>query len=488
MKRLLSIFFLSLLFSCQTATKTYSPDFVISENTLFDIPEDQEYTFGYLRVPENRKNPESRMIELPVYIFKSRSENPKPDPVIFTVGGPGNTTMRNAPYMKYYKYLDDRDLILFEQRGTTYAKPHLACPEWADAARKSSLPDFQDSADSLMAAAAITCRDRLTGEGVDLNGYNTREIAADLADLKITLELDQINLLTMSYSTKIALAMLRDYPDGIRSVVMDSPLPLEVSYDEESITNLVTKLNEILNDCSLDAECNSKYPDLKNRFWKYMQEITEDPLEITVSNPENGNDETFWLRGRDVILLFSDVSTSGVVEVPFQMEKLLNNDLQLVREMLQGLFSPPGTGDGRGMRLSVWCAEEHPFVSQENVEKQKREFPALRGLSPVVFEDTICRIWSVERMPAIDNEAVQSEIPVLLINGGYDNETPARWAEKMQEDLTNSYHIVFPGWKHGPITYWDNPCAMDVAVDFFNDPFTKPETPCLGELPPVSFK
>ena len=74
--------------------------------------------------------------------------------------------------------------------------------------------------------------------GIDLNSYTTNQIAADINDLMNVLEIEEYNLLTMSYSTKIGQVLLRDYPDKIRSVVMDSPLPLEVNYDEESVSNL----------------------------------------------------------------------------------------------------------------------------------------------------------------------------------------------------------------------------------------------------------
>jgi hypothetical protein len=136
--------------------QNFKPSFTVSKKTTHKIPKGQEYTFGYLEVLENRSNPNSRKIRLPVYIFKSRSANPKPDPIIYTVGGPGSTTMPSAQYMKYYQYLDDRDLILFEQRGNYYAEPHLACPEWANAVYLSNLPGFEESqSDSLLMKAVV---------------------------------------------------------------------------------------------------------------------------------------------------------------------------------------------------------------------------------------------------------------------------------------------------------------------------------------------
>jgi pimeloyl-ACP methyl ester carboxylesterase len=246
--------------------------FEISEAPPVKVKEGQAFTFGYLQVPENRNKANSNTIQLPVYIFKSRSKTPKPDPVIYLVGGPGSSIMGAVPYMNYYQYLDDRDFILLEQRGTTYAQPHLACPEWAEAVFQSRLPGRTDEqSDSLFRQAALDCRDRLLGEGVDLNGYNTREIAADVEALRQALGIEQYNLLTLSYGTKIAQTLLRDYPEGIRSVVMDSPLPLEVNYDEESVGNLLESWELIFRDCENDPECKKAFPNLKERFFSVFR-------------------------------------------------------------------------------------------------------------------------------------------------------------------------------------------------------------------------
>ena len=228
----------------------FEPTFTKSKKTTHNIPKGQEYTFGYLEVLENRNDPNSRTIQIPIYIFKSRNAHPKTDPIIYTVGGPGSTTMPSAQYMNYYKYLDDRDFILLEQRGNFYAKPHLDCPEWSKALSTSNLPDFDSKkSDSLFAAAAQSCRDRLVNKGIDLEGYTTNEIAADINDLVNVLNIKEYNLLTISYSTKIAQVLLRDYPERIRSVVMDSPLPLEANYDEESVKNLLESVDKLLSDC-----------------------------------------------------------------------------------------------------------------------------------------------------------------------------------------------------------------------------------------------
>lgn len=467
----------------------FKPIFKKSEKTTHKIKKEQEYTFGYLEVLENRQSPDSRTIEIPVYIFKSRSENPKKDPIIYTVGGPGSSTMPTAQYMNYYKYLDDRDFILVEQRGNYYAKPHLDCPEWSQAIYESNLPNFDSAINGKLFENAVeSCKERLEQSGIDLNGYNTNEIAADINDLVNVLDIEQYNLLTISYSTKIAQVLMRDYPDRIRSVVMDSPLPLEVNYDEESVKNLLESITALLTDCENDEVCNSTYPDIKNRFFKYLQEKTVNPLEVEVENPKSGETELFYLEGEDLITVFTSASTGSVPDVPFEINKLLNKDLSSVEEQLSYLFQEPRGGAGIGMRLSVWCAEESPFNSLEKIEDETNKYPEVRGLSPAVFDREICEIWAVEKVAEIENEAVTSDIPILFINGEYDNETPVKWAKSMMPNFKNSYHLVFKAWKHTPTTNWSNQCAMKAANDFYNNPNETPSPDCFGEIGSPEFK
>ena len=473
----------------QKADKTVIPKFSVSKKTTHNIPKGQDYTFGYLEVPENRAVNNEKTIKIPVYIFKSRRATPKKDPIIYTVGGPGATTMPSAQYMKYYKYLDDRDFILIEQRGNYYAKPHLDCPEWSQAVSQSNLLDLKGiSSDSILMKAAADCRKGLVKKGIDLNAYNTNEIAADINDLVNVLQIEKYNLLTISYSTKIAQVLMRDYPERIRSVVMDSPLPLAVNYDEESVENLLETVHTLLSDCEEDDACNAAFPDIKKRFFDYLKDKTNHPLERAVYNPNSKKEENFYIKGKDLITIFTSASTADVGNVPFEIHKILNNDLTLIKEQLSGLFTTPVINDGIGMRLSVWCAEETPFVAEEIIQKETTRYAEVSGLSPAVFEKNICTVWGVKKVADIENKPVSSAIPVLLINGAYDNETPPKWAAQMMKNLKNSYHIIFKGWKHTPTTNWQNQCAMEAANIFFNNPTVKPKPNCLSSIEKPSFK
>ena len=189
-----------------------------------------------------------------------------------------------------------------------------------------------------------------------------------------------------------------------------------------------------------------------------------------------------------MINVFSSARTGDVPNIPFEINKILNNDLSSVKQQLQSVFQKPGGGIGTGMRLSVWCAEEYPFNSQEVITTETTKYPSVKGLSPATYDKEVCEIWGVKKVAEIENKAVKSDIPVLLINGEYDELTPVKWAESMTKNLSNSFHLIFKGWKHGPTTNWSNPCAMQAANDFFNNPSAKPNPNCMEEIKRPTFK
>jgi len=227
---------------------------------------------------------------------------------------------------------------------------------------------------------------------------------------------------------------------------------------------------------------------LKNRFLKYLEEKTINPLLVEVKNPINSIIETFYLKGKDLITVFTSASTGSVSNIPFEINKLLNNDLTSVKERLKYVFQEPGEGIGKGMRLSVWCAEENPFNSQEKITMETNKYLAIKGLSSAVFDNEVCNIWNVKKVSKIENKAIKNDIPILFISGEYDSETPIKWAESMANNMTNSFYLVFKGWKHGPTTNWNNQCAMHAANDFFNNPSNKPNPECFAEIQSPIFK
>ncbi len=81
------------------------------------IPELRTARCGQLTVPENRSKPTRRTITLSLAIIPAASANPKPDPIVWLAGGPGDDAITEIPMALAGKLNRDRDVIFMSQRG-----------------------------------------------------------------------------------------------------------------------------------------------------------------------------------------------------------------------------------------------------------------------------------------------------------------------------------------------------------------------------------
>jgi pimeloyl-ACP methyl ester carboxylesterase len=266
-----------------------------------------DVTCGSLIVPEDRANPNSIEIRLHVAIFASTSANPAPDPVVYLEGGPGG----DALYFIEYSFpvlveplLDKRDVIVFDQRGTGYSFPRLDCPEVGNL--QYDILDENLPADEnirLTIEALDVCRMRLESRGYNLAAYNSAENAADLADLRVALGYESWNLYGISYGTRLALTTLRDYPEGIRSVVIDSVLPPQVSLFDEITANADRAFNTLFLNCTRDPVCRASYPYLGSLFVETVTRLNTEPAQMYINHPLTGREYEVLVDGNRLVAL-----------------------------------------------------------------------------------------------------------------------------------------------------------------------------------------
>ena len=166
------------------------------------------------------------MIELAVARLHSTADDPRDDPVVQLEGGPGlRAASPTSPGTPRVTLLDDRDYYLWDQRGTGFSTPEPRLPGERTRPRgrcSRTTDDGQDRGRTGRGQRCAACRDRLQGDGVDLNGYNTPQNAADLADLRVALGIDEWNLRGVSYGSALAMETIRSHPEGLHSVLLDS--------------------------------------------------------------------------------------------------------------------------------------------------------------------------------------------------------------------------------------------------------------------------
>ena len=173
---------------------------------------------GYLIVPENRKKANGKFVKLPFIIAKSNNPNKRKDPLLFTAGGPGGSSLGWITGVGKRSIINDRDCIAFEQRGTRFAVPNLWSSELSDAIRESYRKNLNK--DSMVIEGVKRYKRALEKKGIDITGYNTDETVADIHDLLRVLQIDSVNLFGGSYSGGLMLAVLQKDASRIRSLIL----------------------------------------------------------------------------------------------------------------------------------------------------------------------------------------------------------------------------------------------------------------------------
>lgn len=447
-----------------------------------DLSTTRVFECGKMTVPENRDDPEGPKVVLPVVIF--RSDNPKPDPVFYLAGGGGYDHMAAVQWLldRTWKILQDRDYIMYNQRGAPNTEPSLFCPGYADFLRELYSKYMSDADfDARHVEFLLACHDALVAEGHDLNAYNSAVNAADLNDLRLVLGFDQINIYGSSYGTKLGLTVLRDYPEGIRSAILDSVYPPQVDLYVPYMQNAYDTLQILFEDCKADTDCNAKYPNLEAELYQAVDKLNADPKTIKLNSGE------FVLNGSRFLfaLSFYFYGSANLPNLPAAIYQANQGEFDLMTRLFPAMWSVDVLS--WGMFFSMQCREEISFTTPEEMAAMAEAYPQqLAGFFASPFRFPMCDSWQVEKAALIENEAVFSDIPTLVFGGRYDLETPSKWGALISKTLTNSYFYEFPGVAHGVMR--SNSCALDIGLDFLDDPTVEPDSSCLADEEPPTFR
>ncbi len=334
--------------------------FDCSQLTLFDTPvvtpDLGRVECGTLQVPENWSELDGRQISITYVVLKSTSESPKSDPILYLEGGPGGSALTglDAYANKIFDEMrQDRDIVLFDQRGTQFSSP-LECSFFTvDELFNDSLfggggggtvelaPEFDEAQlmeDARLAIGADTrrCVQELTASGIDLRQYNSVASANDAVALMDSLGYSNYNLFGISYGTRLALVMMRDHPDaGIRSVVLDSSFPPEIPGFERFVTEAHEVVMQLFADCKVDPVCDDAYPNLKDRFKTLLRAAELNPIE--------GTDGT-TVTAVDLVDVVTGISsyTESAAYIPLMIAELEVGNTTTYNAIISGSIVGPG--------------------------------------------------------------------------------------------------------------------------------------------------
>ncbi|WP_144051600.1 alpha/beta fold hydrolase [Fibrisoma limi] len=398
---------------------------------------------AYLIVPENRKKNNGKTIKLPFILVESKNPHKKKDPLLYTAGGPGGSSLGWARGASQSPLINDRDCIAFEQRGTHFAVPNLWSNELSDAISESYRKNLDK--DSMVVVGVKRYKKALEAKGIDLAGYNTDETVSDIHDLLATLRIDSVNLTGGSYSGGLMTAVLQRDPSRIRSLILDSPLPTFVPIDEDEPANFAESLNVLFRNVERDSTDTARYGHLKAKFEQYFTAI--DGKKFSMPYIATGSTDTLRIEYTRSDLLDILVNTQ-MKHVPYAITDMItgNHDRYIQPYLVRKLERENGPS---GMRISVYCADQQAYHSEKVLQQLYDIYPYLRGYHINDVYRAMCDCWNVPPIKPETKQPFYSTKPALLADGELDNAVRPLYIDMMHHYMPNSQRLLFRNKAHG---------------------------------------
>ncbi len=464
------------------------PAFLLDDCDL-DTPAGAKVECGWLSVPENRRRQDSKLIRLRVAVFKAAPVVDGRPPLVYLEGGPGGNAIEGVirAYDEGYRdFASDRDLIVVDQRGTGLSEPALDCPEVSDTSRALFTGEITaEQAETQGNQAVVACLVRLNAEGWDLAAYNSAQSAADIEDLRRALGYERWDLWGISYGTRLALTVVRDFPQGVRAVVLDSAYPLEVNLQTSITGNLVAAFERVWAACDRHPVCGQHYPGLEEAFFRLISDLEAQPAPLTITDPADGTELAGRLDGAGFAgLLFQGMYSARVLPLlPEIITDAAGGDLSTLRLLAQSSLAQDEFISS-GMNVAVQCIDELAYTTAAELDAATQSVPAawhntLTGQSSGAESLAVCAALGEFEAPAKENQPVSNgRVPVLVLAGEFDPITPPEWGRQVAGQFDKGSFFLIPATGHA-VTIASGNCPRQIALAFLDDPEAVPDGACI---------
>ncbi len=336
---------------------------------------------------------------------------------------------------------------------------------------------------NLMIRGAIRgCHDELRARGIDLGAYNVIENAADINDLRQALGYTKWNLAGGSYGGMLEQVEIRDFPAGVRSAVLFSPVPIGM-LGGDNVSSFARSLDKVFKLCKSNKGCSETYPHLKKTFYATIDSLRLHPLKVYVHSGDNGN-ESYVVNSQDFVHLIFEMlyNENGISYFPATVNAFYRRDKKAVSKILS---SGMGTDYqiSEGMFLSDVC-----YDAPASRSKWEAEAAAHPDLKAIGFWNDACTYWEPEHATPAELRPVKSDIPVMVINGYLDPITPPEKIKIVLNGFSNAQHVMLKDGTHSEPGERTIGCIRSLVSKFLNNPSKKTDTACVARISPLQFK
>jgi len=429
-------------------------------------PFDATTSCGVATVPADWARPDGRTLEIWYASVPAPSGTSTGLTVPF-MGGPGDAISDVAEvFLGLAAGLPDRDMLIVDLRGTGRSG-RLSCPA-VDSAQWR--PDGQEQVD-LVARCAQEIGDRR-------NDYTTVASVLDVEAIRRALALPRPSLLGVSYGTWVVQTYTILFPELVRSAVIDGILPLHLDPWSRPHPDAMQRVLRLR--CERTGLCDPVAADAQVRRVAAALAAAPVPFPNSTRRLTEGAFSAMSIDG--IQYAFADYLTAVGQASAGEYEPLL-----ALTEALTAIPPPNPIGASVALELPVTCNEySAPFDLAEKLSKRQAEFA--RGLSELpadVFgwfskQGWVDSAWeqvdfclkypepdfSLDLRPPYNGPF--PDVPVLMLNGDIDLQTPLEMAEQAKTNWPNSVFLTIKDATH--VTLQTSECSVVTALTFLENP------------------
>ena len=430
-------------------------------------------------VPENHAAPNGRHIKLRVAVVRAEAAQAEPDLVTFLDGGPGGAATEDYPGISgaFEPLRKQRAVLLVDQRGTGGSNALECEDEKKDAGDATA----KAAAGPRAADALRACLARLAPHAAP-EFYSTTDAVEDLESVRRALGAPQLDLVGVSYGTRMAQQYARHYPHSVRAIVLDSAVPNALALGSEHAKNLEDVLVALFRRCTADRSCHERYGDPYQTLQRLLARLRAHPQQLTLRDPF-----TFQVQQKSIdagvltqlvrLYAYNPYTAALLPYVLAEADAGHYEPLLGQAQVVIGDVSDSMTG---GMSLSVICAED-----ADRLKPDPADAGTVMGNAIVDWLLKACPQWPHGVRPAGFNDPLGGPVPVLLLAGERDPVTPPRYATEIARTLPRSRVLQARAQGHGLLSVGCMPRLVDEFLRKADAAAL--DAKCLGQLGDTPF-
>ena len=405
---------------------------------------------------ENRTTRTGRRIPLNIILLPAKSSKPAPDALFYLAGGPGAAATGYAGEKFIDNLRRNRDVVLVDQRGTGESNPLNCAPP-------GSQEDMRGYFGEPFPVERIrACRAELE-KIADLKLYTTSIAMDDLDEVRAALGYDRVNIYGGSYGSTTSLVYLRQHGDHVRTVAIFGVAPPAAKIPLSFSRGVQDAVNRMFADCAADQTCKTAFPNIEAEFKKVLAQFDNGPVEVDVPN--------VYTRSTQKVTVTRDGFVDGIRQMlyvpnaaaglPLLIHLAANGNLGPLLGTAFQVVSQIDAKISRGMSFSVICAEDTPFITDEDIKSTSAN--SFYGDARVRPTMKACAEWPQAKVAASFLDPVKSDVPVLLVSGELDPVTPPWLAQIVAKTLSRSRLVLIPNATHNSYE-----CIEDLVANFID--------------------